>query len=94
MHFAFVTPSQSVDQITGFRQFDESFDQTFSKVCEVKKRGKSLRELRDWINPISQPLARSAEREIFPKTALFFLPSCNCLQLRLSLRSLFSFAPS
>ena len=27
---------QTVGQSNGFRQFDESFDQTFSKVCEVK----------------------------------------------------------
>ena len=27
---------ETVDQINCFRQFDESFDQTFSKVCGVK----------------------------------------------------------
>ena len=37
----------------------KSFGQAFLKACEVKKRGNSLRELRDWINPISQPLSES-----------------------------------
>ena len=53
-------PSQTVDKITDFRQLDESFDQTFSKVCGVEGE---------------KPSSRSAEREIFHQTALFFLPS-------------------
>ena len=28
--------SQTIDKTNKFRQFDESFDQTFSKVCEVE----------------------------------------------------------
>ena len=36
-YIAFATaPFQTVDQSNGLRQFDESFGQTFSKVCEVK----------------------------------------------------------
>ena len=30
------TAPQTVDQSNGFRQFDESFDQTFLKVCAVE----------------------------------------------------------
>ena len=62
---------QTVDKTTDFRQLDESFRPPFSKGGAVEKRKNSLRELRDWINPISPPSSHSAECEI-PLTAFSF----------------------
>ena len=51
-----VSGGQTVDQSNGFRQFDESFDQTFSKVCAVEG---------------AEPSSPSADGEISLSASLF-----------------------
>ena len=68
---------QTVDKTNEFRQFGESFDQTFSKVCgvewaELPKGSVNLGFAQD-----SPPSSRSAEREI-PLSAFLFCELFSC----------------
>ena len=53
------TAPQLADKGVSAVKMTKSFGRAFSKAREVEKRKNSLRELRDWINPISPPSSES-----------------------------------